>query len=121
MKIAIPIKEKSIKSNINDSFGRAPYFLIYSTVTKEIEILDNRAVVEQGGAGIRAAQVIADNGVRAVITNRCGENAEKLFRNAEVFVYEAKEGNAEQNINYLIENKLSLLNEFHTNFHGKEK
>lgn len=82
MKIAVPIKEKSIKSNINDSFGRAPYFLIYSTVTKESEILDNRAVVEQGGAGIRAAQVIADNGVSAVITSRCGENAEKLFRNA---------------------------------------
>ncbi len=120
MKIAIPIKEKSIKSNINGSFGRTPYFLIYSTVTKESEFLDNRAVVEQGGAGIRAAQVIADNGVRAVITNRCGENAEKLFRNAEVFVYEAKEGNAEENIAYFNANKLSLLGEFHSSFHGEK-
>lgn len=121
MKIAVPIEEKSVKSNIHVSLGRAPYFLLYSTVTKVYEFLDNRAVVEQGGAGVRAAQVIADNGVSAVITSRCGENAEKLFRNAEVFVYEAKEGNAEQNINYLIENKLSLLNEFHANFHGIEK
>lgn len=121
MKIAIPLKEKSIKSDINDTLGRAPYFLIYSTVTKKSEFLDNRAVVEQGGAGIRAAQVIADNGVRAVITNRCGENAEKLFRNAEVFVYEAKEGTAEENIAYFNENKLSLLNEFHSSFHGNEK
>ena len=121
MKIAIPTEDKSIKSKINDSLGRAPYFLIYSTVTKESEFLDNRALVEQGGAGIRAAQVIADNGGRAVITNRCGENAEKLFRNAEVFVYEAKEGNAEENIAYFIENRLSLLNEFHSGFHGEEK
>ena len=73
MKIAIPIKEKSIKSSINDSFGRAPYFLIYSTVTKESVFLDNRAVAEQGGAGIRAAQVIADNGVRALITIGVGK------------------------------------------------
>lgn len=121
MKIAVPIEEKSIKSSINNSLGRAPYFLIYSTVTKEYEILDNRAVAEQGGSGIRAAQVIADNGVSAVITKRCGENAEKLFRNAEVFVYEAMEGNAEQNIDYLNKNKLSLLSKFHSNFHVKEK
>jgi predicted Fe-Mo cluster-binding NifX family protein len=120
MKIAIPVEEKSIKSNINGTLGRAPYFLIYSTITKECEFLDNRAVAELGGAGIRAAQIIADIGVRAVITIRCGENAEKLFRNAEVFVYEAKEGNAEENIAYLVDNKLSLLNEFHSSFHGKE-
>lgn len=111
MKIAIPIEEKSMESNISSSLGRAPYFLIYSSVTKKSEFLDNRAVAEQGGAGIRAAQVIADNGVRAVITNRCGENAEKLLRNAEVFVYEAIEGNAEENIAYYMDNKLSLLNE----------
>lgn len=120
MKIVIPIEEKSIKSNINDSLGRAPYFLIYSTATKECEFLDNRAVVEQGAAGIRAAQVIADNGARAVITNRCGENAEKLFRKAEVFVYEAKEGNAERNIAYFNDNKLSLLSNFHSSHHGNE-
>lgn len=118
MRIAIPTEEKSIKSKINESLGRAPYFLIYSTVTRECEFLDNRAVADQGGAGIRAAQVIADNGAKAVITNRCGENAEKLFRNAEVFVYKAKEGNAEENIAYLVDNKLSLLSEFHSSFHG---
>lgn len=118
MKIAIPIEEKSYKSDISNSLGRAPYFLIYSTVTKEYEFLDNRAVVEQGGAGIRVAQVIADNGVKSVITKRCGENAEKLFRKTEVFVYEAKDGNAEQNIAYLVDNKLSLMNEYHSSFRG---
>lgn len=121
MKIAIPIEKKSIKSNINSSLGRAPYFLIYSTVTKQTEFLDNRAVVEKGGAGLRAAQVIADNGARAVITHRCGENAEKFFRKAEVFVYQAKEGNALENIAYFNENKLSLLKEFHSSYHGSEK
>lgn len=121
MKIAIPIEEKSYKSDVSNSLGKAPYFLIYGTVTKECEFLDNRAIVEQGGAGIRSAQVIVDNGVKSVITKRCGENAEKLFRKSEGFVYEAKEGNAEQNIAYLVDNKLSLLNEFHSSFFGDKK
>ena len=88
MKIAIPTEEKSIKSNIYDYLGRAPYFLIYSTVTKEYEFLDNRAVVEQGGAGIEL-QVIADNGVRAVITNRCGE-MQKNYSKCEVLFTQPK-------------------------------
>jgi len=35
MKIAIPVDEKSLESNVCVSFGRAPYFLIYDTETKE--------------------------------------------------------------------------------------
>ena len=65
MKIAIPVDEKSLKSNVCISFGRAPYFLFYDTVKKESYYLDNTAVASQGGAGIRAAQVIADQGVKA--------------------------------------------------------
>ena len=34
MKIAIPVDEKSLESNVCVSFGRAPYFLIYDTESK---------------------------------------------------------------------------------------
>lgn len=81
---------------------------------------DNRAVVSQGGAGIRAAQVIADNGIKAIITPRCGENAEKLFRSAEVLIYKSIPGTVRQNIDEFVSEKLNLLNEFHAGFHGHE-
>jgi predicted Fe-Mo cluster-binding NifX family protein len=121
MKIAIPAEEKSMDSNIYESFGRAPYILLYNTVTKESEFLDNSAVVAQGGAGVRVAQVVADNGIRALITLRCGENAEKALRSAEVLIYKGIRGTLKHNIEKFISEELNLLVEFHDGFHGHEQ
>ena len=118
MKIAIPVNEQSMESDVCPSFGRAPHFLFYNSVTKETYYLDNAAVASQGGAGIRAAQVIADHGVKALITPRCGENAEEVLKKAEVFVYHAIAGTAKQNIDAILADQLSLLSEFHPGFHG---
>ncbi len=121
MKIAIPVDEKSLKSSVCSSFGRAPYFLFYNTVTKKDYFLDNRAVVSQGGAGIRASQVIADHGVKALLTPQCGENAGKVLSKAEVLVYKSIPGTAQQNIDEFEADRLILLNEFHSGFHSHEK
>ncbi|MEL7649425.1 MAG: NifB/NifX family molybdenum-iron cluster-binding protein [Sedimentibacter sp.] len=123
MRIAIPAEDKNMSAQVYQSFGRAPYFLLYNSITKETTFLDNSAVVSQGGAGIRAAQVIADNGTQVLITPRCGENAEKVLRNAEVLVYKAVEGTLKHNINEYFAEKLNLLDEFHEGFHshGGEK
>lgn len=118
MKIAIPSEIKSMSSNVNESYGRSPYFLIYDTVTKESEFLDNSAVLSQGAAGIRVSQVIADNGVKAIIAPRCGENASNILKNAEVFVYQSIPGTLQDNINEFLLEKLNLLNEFHPGLHG---
>lgn len=112
MKIAFPVSEKSADASIHDSFGRAPYYMIYNTNSKEIDYLDHRAVVAQGAAGIRAAQVLADQGVKGIITPQCGENAEKLLRNAEVLVYKAIPGTIFENIDAFQNDQLNLLNEF---------
>ena len=121
MKIAMPVDERNLESNICISFGRAPYFLFYDTVTNESYYLDNTAVASQGGAGIRAAQVIADHGVKALLTPRCGENAEKVLRNAEVLVYKSVPGTAQENIDAYSSEQLNLLSDFHAGFHGHEE
>lgn len=120
MRIAIPSEDKSMSAAVCKSFGRAPYFLLYNSITKESMFLDNSAVVSQGGAGIRAAQVIADNGTQVLITPRCGENAEKILISAEVLIYKAVDGTVKQNIDEYLSDKLSLLDEFHEGFHGHE-
>ena len=117
MKIAFPVSEKSTDAIVHGSFGRAPYYLIYNTNSREIDYLDHRAVVAQGGAGIRAAQVLADNGVKVIITPQCGENAEKLLRNAEVLVYKAISDSVKQNIEAFINDQLNMLNEFKRSKH----
>ena len=120
MKIAIPAENISLSSNVYESFGRSPYFLFYNTITKESEFLDNSAVVSQGAAGIRAAQVIADNGIKALIAPRCGENAQKILENAEVLVYKSIPGTLQKNIDEFLSDNLNLIHEFHSAFHGKD-
>lgn len=119
MKIAIPAENKSMTSNVYESYGRAPYFLIYNTVTKESEFLDNSAVLKQGASGIRVSQVIADNGVKVLIAPRCGENANNILRRAEVIVYQSIPGTLQENINEFLLEKLNLLIEFHPGLHLK--
>ena len=119
MKIAIPVDERSLDSDVSTSFGRAPYFLFYNSVNEETYYLDNAAVASQGGAGIRAAQVIADHGVKSLIMRRCGENVEEALRKVEVFVYRAIPDTARRNIEAHLQNQLPLLSEFHPAFHGQ--
>lgn len=112
MKIAFPVNEKSIEADIYNSFGRAPFFAIYNTISKEIDYLDHRAVVAQGAGGIRAAQVLADQGIKVIMTQQCGENAEKLLRKADVLIYKARSGSIYDNIDAYQNDQLILLSEF---------
>lgn len=68
-----------------------------------------------------ALQVIVDNGVKALLTPKCGENTEKVLRNAEVLIYKSLPGTVKQNINAFLSDQLSLMTEFHAGYHGQEE
>lgn len=121
MKIAIPVSEKNLESEVYPSFGRAPYFLFHNTLTKETYYHDNKDVASQSGAGIRAAQVIVDNSAEALVTPHCGENAKGILCKSEVLIYKSDPGTAQQNIDALIDERLILLRDFNPGFHGYEK
>lgn len=119
MKIAIPIDNKNLESSVCQSFGRTPYFLFYDTDTKESYFSENDAATSQGGAGIKAAQTIIDNGAKAIITPRCGGNAEEVLRKSGIVIYKSIPGTAKQNIDAFIVEQLELLIDFHPGFHGR--
>ncbi|MDD2212210.1 MAG: NifB/NifX family molybdenum-iron cluster-binding protein [Peptococcia bacterium] len=119
MKIAVPVDEKDLKSKVCVSFGRTPYFLIYNTETKESVFLENSAAASTGGAGIKAAQTIVDNGVSALLTPRCGENAADVLKAADIKIYKTKSVAINDNIEAFIDGKLPLLDEIHAGFHGR--
>lgn len=121
MKIALPIDEKNLDAYVSISFGRAPYFLLYSTVTQEVSFFENNAAASQGGAGIKAAQFVADIGANVLLAPRCGENAGQVLDKAEVLVYQTIQGTAKQNIDAYVADQLNLLGGFHPGFHGHEK
>ena len=119
MKVAIPVDERKLDSEVCISFGRTPLYLVYDTDTKEENYLDNSAIAETAGAGIKAAQSIVDNKVEIMLTPRCGENAADVLKAADIKMYKTeKDKNAIENINLFIEGKLNILDNIHPGFHG---
>jgi predicted Fe-Mo cluster-binding NifX family protein len=118
MRIALPVNEKNIKSEICPSFGRTPYFLIYDTADKSSIFLDNLAAQSTGGAGIKAAQMLIDYCVKIIIAPRYGENAAKVLIDGGIKVYRNISGTAEENIKAYENNKLDVLADIHPGFHN---
>ena len=116
MIIALPMDEN--KKDICVSFGRAPFFMFYDTETEKYEIKVNPAAVAEGGAGLKAAQCVADNNADILITPRCGENAAEVFEVAEIKIFKSQGTDALENVKLFKEEKLEKLTKFHGGFHG---
>ena len=114
----IPVEGQTMEEKVCQSFGRAPYFLIYDTKTKASNFIENSAANSQGGAGIKAAQTVVDNGVSALLTPRCGQNAANVINAANIKVYKTNNDLIMDNINDFNDGKLNTLDEIHPGFHG---
>lgn len=119
MKIAIPVGEKSLKTSVFNSFGRAPYFLVYDRDTKTSTYIENSAASAQGGAGIKAAQLVVDSGVTAALVPRCGKNAAEVLSGGRVKLYEVKAGTVEKNIDRFLAGELTELKNIHPGHHNR--
>ena len=75
MKVAVTANGKNLDAQIDPRFGRCAYFIIVETNDMQFEASSNEQAALVGGAGIQSAQFLASQGVRTVITGRCGPNA----------------------------------------------
>jgi predicted Fe-Mo cluster-binding NifX family protein len=121
MKIAIPVENNTNTSNVCISFGRAPYFRFFNTETKEAIFIANEAADSQGGAGIKAAQTLVDEGAEVLLTPRCGENAAVVLQKAKVKIYKTTSGSVQDNLVSFENGKLETLEEIHPGFHGQHE
>lgn len=71
---------------IDPRFGRCEYFIIINPATMAFEAIENSSAALSGGAGIQAAQLVADKSVDVVLTGRCGPNALNAFKAAGIKV-----------------------------------
>jgi len=112
MKIAISSKENNLNSEISEVFGRSPYFLIVGIENgkiKEIEVMENKSIDQAGGAGISAAQLVAEKNVEALITGNAGPRALDVLRQFNIEIYYG-EGVAKDALQQFIEGKLKKIN-----------
>ena len=87
MKIGISATNNTLDADVDPRFGRCPYFLIIETDTMNVGAIINEGTQASGGAGIQAAQQIANIGVEAVLTGNVGPNAFQTLSAAGIKVY----------------------------------
>jgi predicted Fe-Mo cluster-binding NifX family protein len=108
VKIAVSSMGKSIESNVSDIFARCPFFIIAEIKNQKIdktEIIENESTNQMSGAGISAAQLMAEKNVNAVITGNVGPRAFDVLKQFNIEIYRG-EGKVKEAVEKFIEGKL---------------
>ncbi|MBU1048995.1 NifB/NifX family molybdenum-iron cluster-binding protein [Candidatus Bipolaricaulota bacterium] len=92
MKICITTSGKDLDAQVDTVFGRARYFLLVDSDTLEAEAIEN--VPGAHGAGVQAAQAMADRAVGIVLTGNVGPNAFQGLTAAGIQVHIGAKGTA---------------------------
>ena len=92
MKIAISSSGNNLDSALDPHFGRCACFLIVDPADMRFEAFDNQSAAQSGGAGIQAAQFLAEKNVSAVITGHVGPNAVKTLTAAGIDIFAEQQG-----------------------------
>ena len=90
MKIAITAGEPQFEAKLEPRFGRCAYFMIVDTETQDWKPMQNPAAEAMGGAGPQAAQFLADQDVKAVISGEFGPNAYTALEAAGIRMYRSQ-------------------------------
>ena len=94
MIVCITSKGPSLDAPLDPTFGRAAYFLFVDSEKPDIAAHKNTPSAH--GAGVQAAQFLADKGVSALITGNVGPNALRGLEAARISVFTCPSGTAEE-------------------------
>jgi predicted Fe-Mo cluster-binding NifX family protein len=92
--ICITASGRTLESPVDPSFGRTPYFLFIDPDTLEVTPVENTPGAH--GAGVQAAQIVANEKARVVITGSVGPNAYQGLSAAGIEIYVGAKGTAKQ-------------------------
>ena len=87
MKIAISSKGKTLDSQVDDRFGRTPYFIVVDTKTMDFKVIENEFANAATGAGVYAAKLVIDAGATAVLTGNCGPKTTTTLKTCAIKLY----------------------------------
>ena len=96
MKVAVSSTGQDLDSPVSPRFGRCPYYVIIDTETMAFETIPNTSMNAPSGAGIAAAQDVAQKGVEAVLTGNFGPNASQVLSQVGVKMVTGATGNVRQ-------------------------
>ena len=108
MKIALSSLGRDVNSKLSEVFGRCPYFIfaeIENSKIQTVEAIENISAKQQGGAGISAAQMVAENKVDVVIAGTFGPRALDVLKQFNIRVFKGS-GLIKEVIKEYADNKL---------------
>jgi predicted Fe-Mo cluster-binding NifX family protein len=92
MKLCISSTKNDMDALVDPRFGRCQCFLFINAETMDFEAVGNPAFTAGGGAGIQAAQLVANRGTDVVITGNMGPNAFEALQAAGVKIITGAQG-----------------------------
>lgn len=107
MKVCVTAIGETFDAEVDPRFGRCKYFLIIDTESHTIKPISNESLITAAGAGIQAAQKIAQTGVTTVITGNIGPNAYETLSAAGIKVITGITGKIEEVIKQFNQGELT--------------
>jgi predicted Fe-Mo cluster-binding NifX family protein len=111
MEIIITASSDKVDQPFNPRFGRAEYFILVDTETRESRALANPAMNARGGAGPQAAQFITSHQPAAVISGRFGPKAFSALEAAGIKAYIASSGTVNEVMDQFLAGELTEVGE----------
>ncbi|MEW5826684.1 MAG: NifB/NifX family molybdenum-iron cluster-binding protein [Candidatus Bipolaricaulota bacterium] len=104
MLICITAQGSGLDAAVDPTFGRAKYFVFADSETLSMDAVENAPGAH--GAGVQAAQRVADKRAAAVVTGNVGPNAFQGLAAAGVAVYVGASGTVREAIEAFREGRL---------------
>jgi predicted Fe-Mo cluster-binding NifX family protein len=110
MKICITAQGPGIQDAFEERFGRAPYFIIHDMESGKTEAVKNGLVIESGGVGPKAVQLLGMHGIGALVTGMIGTHAKDALDASGMAVFRGEPGSTvAETIRAFSEKRLPLL------------
>jgi len=75
MRIAIPSTGKEPTSPLSDTLGRAPFIIVYDSVTERYNSVKNPGFQMQDGSGLKASEIILEKQANILLTRGIGRKS----------------------------------------------
>jgi predicted Fe-Mo cluster-binding NifX family protein len=86
LKVAVSSTGEGLDAAVDPRFGRCSYYVIVETENMQFEAVPNASQYAPSGAGIQAAQIVANKGAKVVLTGNVGPNASQVLSSAGIRV-----------------------------------
>ena len=110
MKVAVASSGEGLEAPVDARLGRCANIIVVDSESMSFEVCKNPGALAGTGAGIAAAQVVADSGAEAVIAGNFGPNSLSAFTAGGIKAYVGA-GTVQEAVEALMYDKLELFKE----------